>query len=458
MMKKHILPLATALLAASPISALAEARVYGKANVSIDYLDVDPSAGWARPAIGGPAYDVLSFIDEANQILHDAGYEAALPPPRDLDTVVGDLLYGTIPFDSLEPAVQQQILAAVDKALLPGQAFRGWDLNATDRGSRIGVRGSEALGGGLKAIYQVELGIPLANSDDDFANGDPGGIYLRNSFIGLTSSAWGSLLLGRHDTPTKLSTLPLDLFHDTLADYRYTVGFNDIRADNSILYVSHSLWGLKLLAATIPGGGATIDGVPNPEADGLANGWSTALIYQQGPFYASAAYEFLGSELWASQDGAIDMVHGRFADNETKWRLGAGLLDWHGFSVTGIYESRENIRGMPVLADAQLWQVQAGYTFGNNMIKAMYGVADLDACADPWNIGYQYTCSAGKLAENFGDRLVGMGNQEDKQTWAIGLDHNFSRRTKIYALYTAVDDDKDDADWYGFSMGMMHRF
>jgi predicted porin len=51
-----------------------------------------------------------------------------------------------------------------------------------------------------------------------------------------------------------------------------------------------------------------------------------------------------------------------------------------------------------------------------------------------------------------------MGNQEDKQTWAIGLDHNFSRRTKIYALYTAVDDDKDDADWYGFSMGMMHRF
>jgi hypothetical protein len=68
------------------------------------------------------------------------------------------------------------------------------------------------------------------------------------------------------------------------------------------------------------------------------------------------------------------MVHGRFADNEAKWRLGAGLLDWHGFSVTGIYESRENIRGMPVLADAQLWQVQAGYTFGINMIKAMYGL------------------------------------------------------------------------------------
>jgi len=35
----------------------------------------------------------------------------------------------------------------------------------------------------------------------------------------------------------------------------------------------------------------------------------------------------------------------------------------------------------------------------------------------------------------------------------VGLDHNFTKSNKIYALYTAVDD-----DWSGFSLGIVHRF
>jgi predicted porin len=166
----------------------------------------------------------------------------------------------------------------------------------------------------------------------------------------------------------------------------------------------------------------------------------------------------LGSELWAMQDGAYDMIHGVFADDETKWRLGLGLLDWRGFSLTGIYESTENVFGMPVDASADLWQVQTGYAFGNNLIKAMYGAADLGACADPASLGFRYTCSAGTLGQAFGDGLEGIGDQKDKTTWAIGFDHSFSKRTKVYTLYTVVDDDNDSADWSGFSLGMFHQF
>ena len=457
-MNRFLIPLASGLLATTPLVTLAEATFYGQANVSVDYLDVDPHAAWGRPAGGGPGFDVLSFIHEGNRILNEAGYQAALPPPRDLDTVIGDLLFGTIPFASLDPAVQQRILEALDRALVLGHSYRGWDLNATDRGSRIGIRGSEALSPDLKVIYQIEFGVPLAHTDNWVEARKDTSLYMRDTWLGLSSNAWGNFLVGRHDTPLKLSTLPLDLFHDTLADYRYTVGFEDIRGDNSLFYLSPSLWGLRFAGATLVGGGANFTGSYDPAADSLASGWSTALIYQRGPFYASAAYEFFDQAFWASQDGAIDMVHGQFATNETKWRLGLGLLDWNGISLTGIYESQENVRGMPLEADASRWQIQAGYTFGNNQLKAMYGSANLGACADPWNIGYLYTCGVGKLAANFGDLLTGLGDQQNKQTWALGLDHNFSRRTKVYALYTAVDDEQDEADWSGFSLGMMHRF
>lgn len=236
-MLKRLLSVTAAMLAVFPLLSQADATIYGKVNVSIDYLDVDENAAWNRPAVGSPYFDVLSFIDDGNQALNDAGYTAALPPPRELDTVIGDLLFGTIPLESLDPALQQQIFDAVDNALTPGRAFRGWDLNANGRGNRLGIRGSEDLGMGLKAIYQIELSIPIADTDRQFANGDPGRIGMRNSYVGLASD-WGTLLVGRHDTPTKMSTGRLDLFADTLADYNHTVGFDDVRADSTILYPS----------------------------------------------------------------------------------------------------------------------------------------------------------------------------------------------------------------------------
>jgi len=443
-MLKRPPPFAAAILAAFPLLSLADATIYGKVNVSIDYLDVDENAAWNRPAVGAPSFDVLSFIDDGNQALNDAGYTAALPPPRELDTVIGDLLFGTIPFESLDPALRQQIFGAVDNALTPGRAFRGWDLNANGRGNRLGIRGSEDLGEGLKAIYQIELAIPITDTDDEFANADPGRIGMRNSYLGLAID-WGTLLVGRHDTPTKMSTSRLDLFADTLADYNYTVGFDDVRADNTILYISPSFHGLQVAGALIPTGGATIGGGPNPDADSIAAGWSVAVNYERGPFFASAAYEVLGSELWALQDGAYDMIHAVFADDETKWRLGLGLLDWNGFTLSGIYESRENVLGMPVDASADLWQVQTGYAFGNNMIKAMYGSYDRDTGEDD--------------DDDLVDAIRGLADG-DRNSWAIAFDHNFSKRTRAYVVYTDVDDDDEviSPSWTGFSLGMIHSF
>ena len=60
--------------------------------------------------------------------------------------------------------------------------------------SRLGVRGHERLGGNLKAIFQLETEFHVDSNDSSFAT--------RDSFVGL-SGGWGTVKLGRMDTPFK---------------------------------------------------------------------------------------------------------------------------------------------------------------------------------------------------------------------------------------------------------------
>jgi predicted porin len=61
--------------------------------------------------------------------------------------------------------------------------------------TRLGVRGHEKLGGGLKAIFQLETEFRIDSNNTGFAQ--------RDSFVGLDHPIWGSIKLGRMDTPFK---------------------------------------------------------------------------------------------------------------------------------------------------------------------------------------------------------------------------------------------------------------
>ncbi|KAA6187321.1 porin [Thiohalocapsa marina] len=447
-MNKKLISLAVAAAMAAPAAAMAEATLYGKLHVSIDYMDI-----------------------------HNA-----IAPNYNFTT--GEKVYG-------------------------GENFEGWGINgssmvknymtndygnaqpiAQGRANRFGLKGSEDLGNGMKAIYQIEFGINLSDNNNNVTSGNDG-ITMRNSFVGL-AGGWGTALVGRHDTPMKISTGKLDLFSDTMADYNGTIGFHDVRADNAVAYISPSFAGFSVAAAMVAPGSGTAGAGSNINLDSLAEAYSLAAIYNNGPFYASAAYESLGNEHFmntatsdASGTCASTTLYDSIADwkdasglenckqvgnDWSKWRIGLGLLDWNGFTLTAIYEQQDDLpagqqtfyndTGYNIPAgskEAELWQVQAAYAFGNSQIKAMYGQMDRDG---------SYTAPAGGLsttqAGQLDDYLSG-----DRESWAIGLDHNFSKRTKAYVLYTDVTDDRADlddgfgitgAEWSGFSLGMIHSF
>src|SRR5712691_9431106 len=70
-----------------------------------------------------------------------------------------------------------------------------WEMQISN--TYIGFRGDKQVGGGSKAIWQLEqtVNIDEGNTGASFAS--------RNSFVGLTNAGWGTVRLGNMDTPFK---------------------------------------------------------------------------------------------------------------------------------------------------------------------------------------------------------------------------------------------------------------
>ena len=108
-----------------------------------------------------------------------------------------------------------------------------------DESSLIGVRGTEDLGGGLKAWFQVESSAPPDAGGGTFGS--------RNSGVGL-QGGFGSVVLGRWDSPFKLSAIFVDPFgQNTIGNQLAIVNQGDFnrRENNMIQYWTPNLSGFS---------------------------------------------------------------------------------------------------------------------------------------------------------------------------------------------------------------------
>src|SRR5690606_19048868 len=103
--------------------------------------------------------------------------------------------------------------------------------------SRIGLKGSEEITEGLKAIYQLEY-----QTEVDDGSGSNGQTFnQRNIYIGLQGSA-GTIMGGHFDTPLKVVQEKVDLFNDLEGDMA-TIFNGETRASNTVQYVTPSSFG-----------------------------------------------------------------------------------------------------------------------------------------------------------------------------------------------------------------------
>lgn len=280
--------------------------------------------------------------------------------------------------------------------------------------SVLGFKGAEDLGGGLKGIWQIEQVIDLTGDTSGT------GFGTRDTFIGVAHDTFGTLRIGRYNSPYKSSTRALDIFHYRLGDYRNIIGnvngvnlYNN-RNPNSLTYTSPSFSGF-----TVAGQVAALTNDENtPEVPNVGDrAYSVSALYDNGPLFGSLAYEmregftpFDVTNVGNGFGNPFVIPTGPTTDS-TGLKLGLGF-NIAGFKLGFVAERLEE-DDIDSTVDRDAYYVSAAYALGNNVLKAAYGIArDSDAPGD-----------------------------DEGQNFTVGLDHNFSKRTTVYALYSRVEND-----------------
>jgi predicted porin len=281
------------------------------------------------------------------------------------------------------------------------------------QGSRWGLRGSEDLGGGLKAIFLLENGFNSGNG----TLGQGSREFGRQAYVGLAKDNVGSLTLGRQYT---FSTDILGSYStgaQTVAG-NYAYHINDIdqltssRIDNAVKFTSANysgftfgaLYGFSNQAGAFTG---------SPGTSGSSSAYSFGANYAAGPFGVGAAYTDI--RFPSATSSALPSATASTAIAGVT--VPGTIHDLRTFGFGGRYS----------LGAATMWAL---YT--NTRFVPITGTA---TTFDAYELGGKYafttalTAGLGYTYMHAGDALKGHWNQVD-----ASVDYALSKRTDVYLL------------------------
>ena len=305
-------------------------------------------------------------------------------------------------------------------------------------GSRLGIQGDFDANASVQVFYRLEYGIDVDNGTN--SNGRE--LSQRNIFGGLRGD-WGSVLVGKNDTPLKtLQTntvlrSDVDRFNDSpLGDIgTYIVGEN--RPDNVIQYTSPILFrGLEVNIAAIQAEetGVAVNANNQQDDNGFASGKSVSVTYGKAKWFVGAAVDSNVATTDAIRAvgeitlGAVKLgaIYQTAEAHDSVDSLG-GLSTFVG--TNGTTNGAQN--GLNPLSE---WDGASGNAFKEQdgyILNAQWKIAG------PWLAKIQYanstttpTNTAYKDAE-----LEGI---------AVGLDYNFNAGTRVFGYFASVEVNGDE--------------
>lgn len=288
-------------------------------------------------------------------------------------------------------------------------------------GSRIGVKGSEDLGGGLKANFQIEGGINM----DQGSSAQGGLTWGRQSWVGL-SGGFGEFRVGRQYLAGFMLADAIDPFGtnhgDASTGSTISSSANITRTNNAVLYLLPAFSGFQA------GIGYSTAAVGN-EVAGSSNNPSavTALgLYANGPVLVGVSYEQI--------------------NNPT-----AGASDQKHLQVAGTYDLKVvKIHAAYVKEDDQF----VGGTYNNN---------SSDSAA--YMIGATAPLGSGLVRFSYQDRNDKSATDLDRRVIALGYTYNLSARTAFYSWVSdstiksgGATDDNNAFARRQLGVGLRHSF
>jgi predicted porin len=301
--------------------------------------------------------------------------------------------------------------------------------SGTWSGSRWGLKGQEDLGSGLSAIFQIENGFNIGTG----ALGQGSRMFGRQAYLGLASTKWGSVTLGRQYDPivdmvgsigptsflTGMAAHPGDL--DNID--------NQSRENNSIKYTSPSYGGLKLGA--LYGFGNQAGSIKNQDT------WSLGAQYAYGPFAIGAAY-LQANNTYGSTGGA--------------W-----TSSYDGTFSSSINQGFATSKNMQIIAAASTYQFDA-VTFGLSYSNTQYTPSSFSSFTNKetfnsvgGTVSWQAT-SALRVAAGYdytaGGSIQGQSRPKYNQ-FNLSSFYLLSKRTALYGLVGYQKASGKTLDQYG---------
>ena len=267
--------------------------------------------------------------------------------------------------------------------------------------SRLGFRGVEDLGNGLKATFNLEAGMGVDDGTDYFTGN--GLAFRRTSTVGLEGN-FGSVRLGRMLTSSYLAVSRYDAFGDTGigASLAWKRAYA-LRSENAISYNSPSFNGFKFGAEY---GFGENKSAANNRYMGLAG------TYDNGPLSLGLGYDY------------ANRSHANAANNLTTWQLGGA----YNFGVAKVMAFYKNTKEQAPGANASL----KFKTFGLG-VSAPVG-------------------AAGEVKASYNNHKLTNKNGKAQQL-SLGYVHNLSKRTALYGTYAYLKN-KDGVVFGGLNGAM----
>ncbi len=296
-----------------------------------------------------------------------------------------------------------------------------------DESSMIGVRGTEDLGGGLRAFFQVESAATPDTGGGTFGS--------RNSGVGL-QGGFGSVVIGKWDSPFKLSAIFVDpAGQNTIVNQLSVVNTGDFnrRENNMIQYWSPTISGFSGRFMYGANEGKTATASPSST--------SFSIDYATGPVRVNYSQERHKDYIAAAVTAGVTQKGQNLAGTFTFGPIKLGLLTQTIKTDTSLAANARTDRKASFGAIT--------YTFGKSELFATYG-----------------------RSKNGAAPSATVAQPESKLA-GLGYNYNFSKRSTFMMRYASLKNNATSAaamnasglpaftagnDPKGFSAGIRHTF
>lgn len=332
-------------------------------------------------------------------------------------------------------------------------------INGIQSGNRWGLKGSEDLGDGLRAVFQLESGFDLSTGKS--AQG--GRLFGRHATLGLAGDSWGQLDFGRQtNIASKYLAAVADPFGGGFDQANIGGAFtaaNTLRYDNMVMYQTPNFSGFQFGV----GYSFNTDGAQLPKinangsiVDGLERNQravTTGLRYANGPIGVALTYDqYKSAEHRAVVNGPVTG-----GDTVKSWNIGGS----YDFEVVKAYlafgQTRDGLFATQSYAGIDLSDVGLGNLKGLKVNSYLVG---LSAPVGAGTLMGSWTMADPRSAPDFLSNSTLSWEMKKQHTFSLGYSHPLSKRTNVYAIgsYAKNVYFLPDAKSTLIGVGLRHQF